>query len=67
MDERHQTDPRKINAYIRFSTERMSTGDFKGILMKDAAKLVTSEWKALSADERQVRRVGFSDLYNPIS
>jgi hypothetical protein len=42
------------NGWIRFSTERRSSGDFKSISVTDSMKLIAEEWKALSAGEKEV-------------
>ena len=39
------------NAYTFFSTERLGSGDFHGIKIPDAAKLIGREFKALPAHE----------------
>ena len=43
-----------MTGYLRFSVERMTSGDFKGIAVKERTQLISSEWKALSAGEQQV-------------
>lgn len=44
------------SSYLRFFVERMQSGDFKGIRIPEASKLVANEWKALSDGEKKVRR-----------
>ncbi len=43
-----------ITSYICFSKDRWLSGDFKGIKNSEAAKLISKEWKALSAGEKKV-------------
>jgi len=43
------------SAYLQFYSERHATGDFKSIPITEATKLVATEWKALTASEKQVR------------
>ena len=61
----------RITPYIRFSTERYASGDFKNIALADRSKLIGNEWKALSASEKQVRYVRpgdlLYDLANPLT
>lgn len=45
---------RPTPAYVRFHMERYASGDFKNISIGEGAKLVSSEWKALSANEKKV-------------
>ena len=45
---------RPNSAYFRFSIERRESGDFKGIALGEAARLVTKEWNDLSAGEKKV-------------
>lgn len=45
----------RVSAYASFLKERHSTGDFKNIKVGDAGKLISEEWKALSAGEKKVR------------
>ena len=40
--------------WICFVVERSQSTDFKGIAPTDKIKLIADEWKALSADEKQV-------------
>ncbi|KAI0586700.1 NHP6B Chromatin-associated protein containing the HMG domain [Pyrenophora tritici-repentis] len=43
----------KPTSYLRFFLERHASGDFKSIKAADAAKLIGTEWKALSAAEKK--------------
>jgi hypothetical protein len=43
-----------VNSYALFFKERFSTGDMKGINVGEAAKIISAEWKALSAGEKKV-------------
>lgn len=45
------------SSYLFFYNSRWKTGDFKGIPVREAAKLASQEWKALSAAEKQVGSV----------
>lgn len=45
---------RARSAYTYFSQERFSSGDFKGMAIREAATLVGREWKALSSAESRV-------------
>ncbi|TVY78473.1 Non-histone chromosomal protein [Lachnellula suecica] len=45
---------RPTTPYIFFFKERRSSGDFKGIAVGAATKVIATEWKALSAGERKV-------------
>jgi hypothetical protein len=51
-------DDRKVKAvagpYPQFFGDRYRSGDFKGISVTDASRLVAAEWKALSAAEKKV-------------
>jgi len=51
-------DDRKVkavaNPYAQFFGERYRSGDLKGLAVKDASRLVASEWKALTAAEKKV-------------
>jgi hypothetical protein len=52
VDDRH---PKGLTpTYTYFFTERMASGDFKGIKLQDYSKLIGEEWKALSAGEKKV-------------
>lgn len=46
---------RPNSAYFKFGIERRESGDFKGIPLGEAAKLITKEWNELSAGEKKVR------------
>ncbi|KAL8761151.1 MAG: hypothetical protein Q9184_002705 [Pyrenodesmia sp. 2 TL-2023] len=50
-DERLAKGPR--NAYSYFTQDRFKSGDFAGMKLAEAAKLIGGEWKALSANEKQ--------------
>ena len=43
-----------------FVTDRFSTGDMKGMLVTESARLIASEWKALPAAEKKVRELTHS-------
>ncbi|KAL8696398.1 MAG: hypothetical protein Q9201_007676 [Fulgogasparrea decipioides] len=51
QDERLVT--RLKNSYNLFYTQRYRSGDFAGMKVTEAAKLIGSEWRGLSADEKQ--------------
>ena len=51
-DDRQVKGPR--GAYNWFYKQRMLSGDFKGLKVSEASKLVGREWKGLSADEKKV-------------
>ncbi|KAF1968382.1 hypothetical protein BU23DRAFT_514896 [Bimuria novae-zelandiae CBS 107.79] len=51
-DDRRDTSS-KLTPYIRFSTERIASGDLKGIAFGEKAKLIANEWKALNASEKK--------------
>ena len=42
--------------YTYFYQSRMQTGDFRGLKVSEAAKLIGREWKGLSASEKKVCR-----------
>ncbi|KAI9800095.1 MAG: hypothetical protein M1825_004277 [Sarcosagium campestre] len=44
---------RPANAYARFFQDRFSSGDYRGMTVPEAAKLLGGEWKALSSSEKQ--------------
>jgi len=52
------TDPRlpkrAASAYLFFVKDRFTSGDFKGISIVEATRLIAAEWKALAAGERKV-------------
>lgn len=41
-------------AWSVFFTERFGSPDFKGIALREKVKLMSEEWKALDANEKQV-------------
>ncbi|KAF8867296.1 hypothetical protein BDZ45DRAFT_667259 [Acephala macrosclerotiorum] len=45
---------RSANSRALFTKERYASGDFKGISIVDASKLLTTEWNSLSPSERKV-------------
>ncbi|TVY46107.1 Non-histone chromosomal protein [Lachnellula subtilissima] len=51
------TDPRlpkrAASAYLFFVKDRFTSGDFKGISIVEATRLIAAEWKALAAGERK--------------
>ena len=49
--------------YSYFNKARFDSGDMKGLHIKETGKLVASEWKALSAAEKQVRVPSFTVFY----
>jgi hypothetical protein len=51
-DDRLPTAPAR--AYTIFVAERWATGDMKGIAVREAARVIGEEWKALSAGEKKV-------------
>jgi hypothetical protein len=42
------------NAYNYFSAERYASGDMKSINIIDAARLISAEWKSMTAAEKKV-------------
>lgn len=44
------------NRYTYFYQERTKSGDFRGLKMVEAVKLIAREWSALSASEKKVCR-----------
>ncbi|KAF2869830.1 hypothetical protein BDV95DRAFT_608653 [Massariosphaeria phaeospora] len=44
---------RPTTGYMLFLGERTTSGDFKGIAVPDRTRLVSQEWKALSASEKK--------------
>ena len=48
------------SAFIFFYTERKRSGDYKGIKITEASKLLGREFKELSKEERQVRHPCYS-------
>lgn len=52
IDERRPK--RTLNPWGFFFTERVTSPDFNGIKIHDRLKLISGEWKALSADEKKV-------------
>lgn len=51
-DDRAVKQPR--TPFVRFVMDRHTTGDFKGITLSNASKLLAAEWKALSVSEKKV-------------
>ncbi|MCJ1459933.1 hypothetical protein MMC28_010312 [Mycoblastus sanguinarius] len=43
----------RANIYAYFLKERFDSGDFRGLKLPEAARLVAREWKALSASEKK--------------
>lgn len=52
QDDRAPSRPK--GAYLRFSADRFASGDLKGLSIPEAGKLVSEEWKDLSAAEKEV-------------
>ncbi|OSS45617.1 hypothetical protein B5807_09694 [Epicoccum nigrum] len=50
-DERRARHPK--SAWVFFFSERLQSTDFKGIAIKPRTGLISDEWKALSAEEKQ--------------
>ncbi|KAH6615077.1 hypothetical protein C7974DRAFT_403213 [Boeremia exigua] len=44
---------RPVSAWTAFNVERSPSSDFKGLLLPQVSKLLSEEWKALSASEKQ--------------
>ncbi|KAG9943002.1 hypothetical protein KCU85_g8966, partial [Aureobasidium melanogenum] len=44
---------RPISSYLQYHNERLASGDFRGIPAPDASKTVATEFKAMSATEKQ--------------
>jgi hypothetical protein len=55
-DERQTARP--MSAFLFFVVARHASGDFKGIIPSDRTKLIAQEWKALSEEEKSVRKTG---------
>ena len=51
-DERLVTGPR--TAYVNFSAQRHRSGDFAGMSITEASKLISAEWRALSESDKKV-------------
>lgn len=45
---------RPISAWAFFFAERQGSSDFKSMALADRTQLIAGEWKALSANEKQV-------------
>jgi hypothetical protein len=45
---------RPASGFSQFVKDRHATGDFKGIKVTDSLKMISEEWKALSASEKKV-------------
>lgn len=45
---------RPASAFSQFVKDRHATGDLKGIKVTDSMKVISEEWKALSAGEKKV-------------
>lgn len=45
---------RPVTSYVHFSISRQASGDFNNIKIGERAKLISQEWKALDAEEKQV-------------
>ncbi|KAF2447857.1 hypothetical protein P171DRAFT_408364 [Karstenula rhodostoma CBS 690.94] len=52
VDERHNKAP-KTTAYMIFTTQRLTSDEFRGIPAVERIKLVANEWKALSPSEKK--------------
>jgi hypothetical protein len=51
-----------LNTFGHFLVDRMATGDFKNIDIKDRSKLLSKEWSDISASEKKVSSsVGLAD------
>jgi hypothetical protein len=48
----------KLNAFVIFCATRQKSGDFRNIATTERVKLIGQEWKALSADEKEVSPAG---------
>lgn len=53
VDERQVKRP--VNAWIYFCGQRNASSDFTGISIGERSKLISGEWKALTANEKRVR------------
>lgn len=42
------------NYWARFTADRYSSGDLKGISLKDGVELIKADWEALSPSEKKV-------------
>lgn len=45
---------RPVSSWILFSKARWASPTYTGMSVKDATKMISSEWKEISASERQV-------------
>lgn len=43
-----------VSSYLRFFVERIGTGDYKHIAVKERTKLIAREWRELGASEKKV-------------
>lgn len=46
--------PKIINAYAEYNKSRWATGDFAGMSVVEASRIVSKEWKALPSTEKTV-------------
>jgi hypothetical protein len=56
--EDHRKPKGRLTAYLIFCSTRQKSGDFRNIATTERVKLIGQEWKALSADEKEVSPVG---------
>jgi hypothetical protein len=42
------------SGYLTFALERRESGDYKNIKLSESSKLISEEWKALSAGQKKV-------------
>lgn len=56
---------RALSPYLFFVKDRFASGDFKGINVIEASKLIATEWKSLPAGQRKVstRPPSYAILY----
>ena len=63
MNTQKLQDTRQVKAAAQpfniFNRDRWATGDFKGLKIPEATRLVAREWKALSDNEKKVRTYQF--------
>lgn len=54
-DERLVT--RHRGPYIKFTIQRHRSGDFAGIKLPEAGRLIAAEWRELSEDDKKVSHI----------
>ena len=46
-----------VSSYIQFNVDRLASGDFDGISLRDRSRLIGHEWKELDETDRQVSSI----------